>query len=103
MNNGPNPPNHEPLQPPPAPPASTLPPSSRIMSTPAPNPHPHAVLGVAGTHTVIEAIRKTGSVTRLLLASSGKIFSGYDGAHPITRASAPRPRDWYSATKLFVN
>lgn len=39
---------------------------------------------------------------RAMIASSGKIYSGYTGVTPITTDVAGRPRCWYSATKLLA-
>lgn len=51
---------------------------------------------------MIDAIRATNTVTRAMIASSGKIYSGYVGTTPITTDVAGRPRCWYSATKLLA-
>lgn len=57
---------------------------------------------VLGVYAVMEAIRESQSVKRLVQASSGKIFYGYTKLDPITTKTPPAPRDWYSATKLFA-
>ena len=44
----------------------------------------------------------TATVMRAMIASSGKIYSGYTGVTPITTDVAGRPRCWYSATKLLA-
>ena len=49
-----------------------------------------------------QAIRCTSTVARCMIASSGKIYSGYKGVTPITPATAGNPRCWYSATKLLA-
>jgi UDP-glucose 4-epimerase len=60
---------------------------------------PANILGVAA---VIDAVRQTPSVARVMVASSGKIFSGYTGATPIDVDTMPAPTCMYSATKLFA-
>lgn len=57
---------------------------------------------IEGVAAVIAAVKRTTSVKRLLIASSGKIFSGYSGATPIDVDTPPAPTCMYSATKLFA-
>ena len=64
--------------------------------------HQHLLpTNIGGTYNVVEAVRRSISVKRFIVASSGKMYSGYTGPTPITIATSAEPTCYYSCTKLF--
>ena len=71
---------------------------------------PSNIQGTAALLKTIETINIKAStkpqqstpITRLIIASSGKLFAGYTGTYPITLTNAISPICAYGATKSFV-
>lgn len=57
---------------------------------------------IVGVYHLFEAARSEG-VKRVVLASSGQVvyWQRFTGPLPIRADTAPTPKDWYAATKLF--
>lgn len=58
---------------------------------------------VIGVYHVLESARAAG-VRRLILASSGQVvwYERFRATAPISAETAPTPRSWYAAAKLFL-
>lgn len=56
---------------------------------------------VVGLYHVLEQARRAG-VTRAILASTGQVMRGHEAGAFITPATSAAPRNWYAATKLFL-
>jgi uronate dehydrogenase len=56
---------------------------------------------VIGLYRMLEAARHA-RLGRVILISSGQLYSGHDGPLPITPATPTSPRNWYALTKVLT-